>query len=92
MTLSAIAHFSKYIRAGAVRIGHSCYTEEIEVTSFKNPDGSIVVVMLNQTQKDLPATLRIKNECVSVVIKAFSISTGIIGSHGSSKGVCDKEM
>ncbi|MBD5458604.1 MAG: glucosylceramidase [Lachnospiraceae bacterium] len=78
MTLSAIAHFSKYMKAGAVRIGHSCYTEEIEVTSFKNPDGSIVVVMLNQTQKDLPVTIRIKDECVSVVIKSLSISTGII--------------
>lgn len=78
MTLSAIAHFGKYIKAGAVRIGHSCYTEEIEVTSFKNPDGSIVVVMLNWTQKNLPVTLRIDDECVTVVMKALSISTGVI--------------
>lgn len=78
MTLSAIAHFGKYIKAGAVRIGHSCYTEEIEVTSFKNPDGSIVVVMLNWTQKNLPVTLRINDECVTVVMKALSISTGVI--------------
>lgn len=80
MTLSAIAHFSKYIKEGAVRIGHSCYTEEIEATSFRNPDGSIVVVMSNQTQKDLPVTLRIKDECVSIVMKALSISTGIVGT------------
>ena len=78
MTLSAIAHFGRYIKAGAVRIGHSCYTEEIEVTSFKNPDGNIVVVMLNWTQKNLPVTLRINNECVTVVMKALSISTGVI--------------
>lgn len=78
MTLSAIAHFSKYIKAGAVRIGHSCYTEEIEATSFRNPDGSIAVVMLNWTQKNLPVTLRIKDECATVVIKALSIVTGLI--------------
>lgn len=78
MTLSAIAHFGRYIKAGAVRIGHSCYTEEIEVTSFKNPDGSVVVVMLNWTQKNLPVTLRINDECVTVVMKALSISTGVI--------------
>lgn len=78
MTLSAIAHFSKYMKAGAVRIAHSCYTEEIEATSFKNPDGSIVVVMLNWTQKNLPVTLRINDECATVVLKALSISTGII--------------
>lgn len=78
MTLSAIAHFSRYIKAGAVRIGHSCYTEEIEVTSFKNPDGSIAVVMLNWTQKNLPVTLRIADECTAVVLKALSIVTGVI--------------
>lgn len=78
MTLSAIAHFSRYIKPGAIRIGHSRYTGEIEVTSFKNPDGRIIVVMLNQTGKDLPATLRIENECVSIVVKATSILSGII--------------
>lgn len=78
MTLSAISHFSRYIRPGAVRIGYSRYTEEIEVTAFKNPDESITVVMLNQTQKDLPVTLRIEDECVSLVVKGLSISTGVI--------------
>lgn len=78
MTLSAIAHFSKYIKPGAVRIGHSCYTGEIEVTSFKNPDGNIVVVMLNQTERDLPVTLRMNDKCVSIVVNASSVSTGIV--------------
>lgn len=78
MTLSAIAHFSKYIKAGAVRIGHSCYTDKIEAAALKNPDGSVVVVMLNPTQKDLPVTFRIKDECVSTTVKACSISTGVI--------------
>lgn len=78
LTLSAIAHFGKYIKPGAVRIGHSRYTEELEATAFKNPDESITVVMLNQTQKDLPVTLRIEDECVSLVVKGLSISTGVI--------------
>lgn len=78
MTLSAIEHFGKYIKPDAVRIGHSRYTDDIEVTAFKNPDGSIAVVMLNQTEKALPVTLRIKDECVSLELTACSISTGII--------------
>lgn len=78
MTLSAIAHFGKYIKPGAVRTGHSCYTEQIEVTSFKNPDGSIVAVMLNRTEKELPVMLRMKEESVSLTLKACSISTGLI--------------
>lgn len=78
MTLSAIAHFGRYIKPGAVRIGHSCYTEELEATAFQNPDGNLVVVMLNRTQKDLPVTFRIKEECLSITAKACSVSTGVI--------------
>lgn len=77
-TLSAIAHFSKYIKPGAVRIGHSCYSAEIEATAFKNPDDSIIIVMLNRTGKDLPVTVRIKEECMPVTLKASSLSTGVI--------------
>ena len=77
-TLSAIAHFSKYIKPGAVRIGHSCYLQELETTAFRNPDGSVVFVMLNWTQEDRPVTIRIKEECIQIEAKAFSLTTGVI--------------
>lgn len=78
MTLSAIEHFSRYIKPGAVRIGCSRYTDELEATAFKNPDESITIVLLNQTEKDMPVTLRIEDECVTLVAEALSIATGII--------------
>jgi len=43
-----MAHFSRYIRPGAVRIGHSHTDSEIMVTAVQNPDGSFAVVILNQ--------------------------------------------
>lgn len=43
-----IKHFSNLIQQNAKRIAFSRYTDKIEVTSFKNPDGSIVVVLLNR--------------------------------------------
>ena len=46
-----MAHFSKYIRPDAVRIGHEHDDEELLVTAARNPDGSVAVVVLNQTEK-----------------------------------------
>lgn len=45
-----LAHFSKYIRPGAVRIGFDLSDEVLMMTAVKNPDGSIVIVLLNQTE------------------------------------------
>ena len=43
-----ISHFSKYIKSGAKRIGFSRYTNNIEVTAFKNLDNSIAIILLNR--------------------------------------------
>ncbi|TVY05678.1 glycoside hydrolase family 30 protein [Paenibacillus cremeus] len=53
-----LGHFSKYIRPGAKRIGHSTYRGDLEVTAFKNPDGSIAAVVLNRTKNDIRYRLR----------------------------------
>ncbi|MEN9841877.1 MAG: hypothetical protein RL376_1677, partial [Verrucomicrobiota bacterium] len=46
-----IGHFSKFIRPGAKRIIASPTTDTLQTTAFKNVDGSIVVVVLNTTDK-----------------------------------------
>lgn len=48
LTFYYIGHFSKYIYSGAKRIAFSKYTDNIEVTAFKNPDNSIAVIFLNK--------------------------------------------
>ncbi|MGL5978371.1 MAG: glycoside hydrolase family 30 protein [Erysipelotrichaceae bacterium] len=44
-----LGHFSKYLKKGAKRILSSVCKAEIEVTSFENPDGKIVSIVLNRT-------------------------------------------
>ncbi|MCB9284715.1 MAG: glycoside hydrolase family 30 protein [Lewinellaceae bacterium] len=43
-----MAHFSRFIRPGAKRIGWEQADEALMVTAAQNPDGSVVVVVLNQ--------------------------------------------
>lgn len=70
-----IGHFSKYIKKGAKRIGSSKWSKDIETVSFKNPDGNIVSIVLNQTETDIYLTFSIEGKMVEAVSEARSIAT-----------------
>ena len=54
--LWAFAGFSRFIRPGAVRIGTTTSDAALEVSAFRNSDGSIAVVALNSTRRRQVAT------------------------------------
>lgn len=74
---SYIKHFSHFLEAGAVRIGFSRYTTDLEVTAFRT-EQRVVVILLNQTNKTIPVHIRIHNMCAKVDIQPQSVSTGIM--------------
>lgn len=53
-----IGHFSKFIRPGAKRIGFSRFTDELEVTAFRNTNGEVAVVVMNRGEKEMDYYLR----------------------------------
>ncbi|MBQ8278530.1 MAG: glycoside hydrolase family 30 protein [Roseburia sp.] len=75
--LGHLWHFAHFIEPGAVRIGITKYTDELEVTAFKKGD-KMVVVFLNRTDKEIPVVLRIKESCVEITVQPQSISSGVI--------------
>ena len=78
LSFTYIGHFSRYIKKGAVRIGFSRYTDKLEMTAFKNTDNTLVLVMLNRTDSDIPAVIRLNGQEASVVVPADSIATAVI--------------
>lgn len=44
-----LGHFSRFIQVGARRILTTRFTTDLETCGFANPDGSVVVVVLNRT-------------------------------------------
>ena len=56
-----IKHFSNLIKPGAKRLAKSTYEEHINVTAFENPDGSIIVVLLNRNDSNYEYNLCIKD-------------------------------
>ena len=77
-TLEYIRHFSHFIRPGAVRIGFSRYTDELDVTAFRNPDGSLVCVILNRGMQARNCVIRLHGETASVVVEGGAIMTAVI--------------
>ena len=78
ITFDYIGHFSKYILPGAVRIGNSRCDANIEMTSAKNPDGTIVIVLLNKGSEDQAYSIRMDGKVVRVKAPNRTISTIVI--------------
>ena len=73
-----IGHFSKYVERGAKRIATTKYCEQIHTCAFKNPDGKIVLVMMNVSNNDMPAVVRYNDVCTTVNLEPHSIATVIM--------------
>lgn len=59
--LWSLANYSRYIHPGATRIGATSGDSNLEVTSYRNTDGSLAVVVLNQSQDAVPATFSLQD-------------------------------
>lgn len=73
-----IGHLSKFIRPGAKRVSASGSRSALLSTAFKNTDGSLVVVVMNQTDKDLDYSLWIQGEAAKTKSLAHSIMTLVV--------------
>ena len=73
-----IGHFSKYVKKGAKRLGFSKWKQEVEVAAFKNPDGTIVVVVMNTTDADEDFAMKIGDKYIKSIAEKHSIATYII--------------
>ncbi|HEU4607288.1 MAG TPA: glycoside hydrolase family 30 protein, partial [Chitinophagaceae bacterium] len=70
-----IGHFSKFIEPGAKRIISSPSRSNLLSTAFRNPDGSIVVIVMNPTDKPVDYFLWINGQAAPVKSRPHSIAT-----------------
>ena len=75
-----LAHFSKFIRPGAKRIGLTVSDNELLVTAARNPDGSIAVVLFNEGMKTKSFSLQLGESTVALNINQQAIQTIVIPS------------
>ncbi len=73
-----IGHFSKFIRPGAKRIISSTSRGQLLTTAFKNTDGSIIVLIMNQSNETIPYHMGIGNKAVAYSSQPHSIQTLVV--------------
>ncbi len=70
-----LAHFSKFIRPGAFRIGFKLDNSKIQATAAQNPDGSIVLILFNEGQNSHGVKLSLGERTNSVTLSPRSLQT-----------------
>lgn len=73
-----IGHFSKYIEPGAIRIGieeETAETQALQHVAFINEDGSVVLVIMNETDAELSFRAVLNQQVAACVMPAHSIVT-----------------
>jgi glucosylceramidase len=73
-----LSHFSKFIRPGAKRIVASSNRDILISTAFVNPDGKIVVVVMNSSDQKLSYRLCMNGYAIATASLPHSISTMIL--------------
>ena len=73
-----IGHFSKFIKPGAKRIISSPSRSHLLTTAFKNEDGTVVVVVMNQGNTKTPFFLWINGQAAETMALPHSINTYVI--------------
>ena len=74
-TYSYLGHFAKFIRPGAVRLSSTSTRSSLQVTSWRNPDGTLATVVLNLGDAPVTYRMSIGTEEGSVTIPARAIQT-----------------
>ena len=73
-----LAHFSRYLRPGAERIGLANGLDGVMATAVENPDGTLAVVLLNQGDAPLTYSLRLGDAQITLDIPGAAIQTVIL--------------
>ena len=70
-----IGQFSRFVKPGAMRIASSASPGRTESVAFRNPNGSIVLVVLNSTDSSVSFSVRAGQAMCRTVLPAHAIQT-----------------
>ena len=75
-----LRHFSRFIAPGARHLSTTTFSTEVDAAAFLNPNGSIIVLLLNLTAVARVVYLRISGQVIRVSLEGDSIATVEIDS------------
>lgn len=73
-----MAHFSKFIRPEAIKIGCELNHAEVMATAVKNIDQSIVIALFNPTSESYKVSIKIEGETKHITIDSKALQTIVL--------------
>lgn len=73
-----IGHISKFVKRDAKVINASSYTELLDYCAFKNPNGEIILTVLNVRDEKIPLIVRLDGHIYKIEMPSHSIATFVI--------------
>ena len=73
-----IGHFSKFVRPGARRVATTSNRDWLQTTAFRNSDGKLAVVVLNQSDKKQDFQLWLQGQAAPATSLPHSIMTFVV--------------
>lgn len=70
-----IRQITRHIRPGAIRIGTTKYSPDLDVTAFRNPDNEIVGILLNRGNDEISVNIRLEGNICKMQIPGQAIAT-----------------
>jgi glucosylceramidase len=70
-----LAHFSRFVRPGSVRIGSSGGGDGVRCVAFRTPDGQLVAELLNSRRQAARVSVKCGGRILRLVLPAGSITT-----------------
>jgi glucosylceramidase len=70
-------HFSSFVRDGAVRLGTKGPMSG-DIVAFRNPDGSIVLIVLNPFNREIEFSFKYKDEIITFDLEPLSINSMVL--------------
>ena len=70
-----LAHFSKFVRPAATRIGSPGKVDGVRCLAFKHADGRIVAQLLNSNQTETKVAIAWKEKILEITLPAISLTT-----------------
>ena len=73
-----IGHFSRFVQRGARRIATTKFRQDILACGFENPDGSLALIIQNDTNMETPVNVRHQDCITPITLAPNSIATVIL--------------
>ena len=74
----AVKHFAHFIKPGAVQLAYSPWKHETKAIAYRNPDGSVIVVLSNWSKDERKVSFKVAGKSYALALAAHSFNTFVL--------------